>query len=440
MKIKEFMLDLLLSIRKLKMKFLYIVRFLIAIVMFLLAILAIWGIFYPVNFLDLQFVPLLQRIFLDFSFGLVVIFFVIILLTLLFGRFYCSTVCPLGILQELLSYVLKIENKPISNYPLKYFISVVVFGILFGGSSVLVRYIEPYTLLSSCLTLSRIGFFVIIIALLTLWIENRFFCTNICPVGTILGLLSKYSLNKIYISDNCLSCGKCEKNCPAGCINSKEKIIDNELCLKCFKCISVCNNSAISFGRKPKIKAKFSLKRRQLVIGSIAFVLFGAMAKTGVILKDKIVEKINEIILPPGAISKQRMANTCYNCNLCVQNCPSKVIVKADKNFPTVHLDYTNGYCKYDCAICAEVCPTGAIKRLTLEDKQKIKIANAIITEENCHQCSLCAKSCPTHAIIKEDGRPPVVDSAKCIGCGACENACKYNAMRVFPISEQKKI
>lgn len=231
----------------------------------------------------------------------------------------------------------------------------------------------------------------------------------------------------------------CEKNCPSGCINSKEKTVDNETCVKCLKCLQVCPKGGMSLGKTPTSEVKFSPKRRQIIIGATALAVFGAMVKTGLVLKDKIVEKLKDIILPPGAVSKERFANKCYNCNLCVENCPNKILVKADENFPVVHIDYEKGFCKFDCTKCGEVCPTGAIKRLKLEEKQKTRIAMAMILDEKCTKCGLCKEACPTGAIMKIDGKT-ILNAQKCIGCGACKNACRSQAIEIFPIKEQKNI
>lgn len=121
-------------------------------------------------------------------------------------------------------------------------------------------------------------------------LKNRFFCTNICPVGALLGLISKLSMNKIYIQkDTCVSCGNCEKVCPSGCINYKEKDIDNETCIRCLKCLETCPKGGIKFSKKPKEQVKFSLNRRKAVIGAAALALFDTMVKAGIEIKDKAV-------------------------------------------------------------------------------------------------------------------------------------------------------
>lgn len=424
------------------MKNIYKIRLLITVIVFILIVLGFTCNFYPVKLLDLQLAPVLQRVFVDFSIISLVILVGIIVTTILFGRIYCSVICPFGILQDFAGLILKRKNKFVRNFSAKYFIAALTFGALVGGSVVLLRYIEPYTLFGSALTLSVLGLIAAVAVIILVFFKNRFFCTNICPVGALLGLISKISLNKIYINQlSCVSCGMCERNCPSGCINSKEKSVDNETCVKCLKCLSVCPKNGIKIGKEQKNNdAKFSLKRRQLIIGTAVVALFGGMVKAGMVLKDKVVEKIKDVILPAGAVSKERFLNECFNCNLCVANCPNKILVKADETFGAVHIDYSKGYCKYDCTKCGEVCPTGAIKRLKLEEKQKTRIAMAMVKQDECAKCGLCAKECPASAIIKEDGETAIINASKCIGCGACKNVCPHKAIEVFSIKEQKSI
>ena len=413
-------------------------------VIFTLALLGLLGIFYPVKVFDIQFLPVLQRVITDFSVVALVIFVVLAGMTFLFGRLYCSLICPFGITQEIIGFIKNKIRKPnskskrVGNFPLKYFVAAICWGIFLGGSAIAIRYIDPYSLFGSAATLSVIGLAALIIVFLAVIFQDRIFCTNFCPVGTVLGLISKFSINKIYMNENCVSCGMCERNCPAGCINSKEKTVDNETCIKCLKCISICPKSSMQYGLKPKQKIPFSIKRRQIIIAGAAAAIFGGMIKVGIELKDKVVEKIKDVILPPGAGDKERFLNKCLNCNLCVSNCPNKIIKKADKDYGAVHLDYSKAQCKFDCNECSKVCPSGAIKRISLEEKQKTRIAMAMISDNQCSQCGLCVEACPVHAIIKEEGKAPVLNALKCIGCGACKNACHFDAIEVYPIKEQR--
>ena len=415
----------------------YKIRLTIAGIVLILSALAVWGLVrYP---LDTQFAALFQRTVFDFSFAAVIILSGIILLTVLFGRFYCSVLCPFGILQEFAALIFRKKNRPIGNYKFKYFIAALTFGALIGGTALLIRYIDPYTIFGSAVSLSLFGLLAAFAVIFLVFFKNRFFCTNICPVGAVLGLLSKISPNKIYINKNdCVSCGLCEKACPAGCINSKEKQVDNETCLKCLKCLGGCRKDAIKYGIKPKEELKFNFKRREFLKLASVFVLFGIAVKAGAEIAANTAKKFRDIILPPGAKDENRMFNKCLNCNLCVENCPNKIIAKADKDFGTVHLNYNmgKGFCDYNCNKCSEVCPSGAIKKIPLEEKKKTRIGMAMITDR-CKKCGKCISECPAGAISKNKDGQTVIDGSKCIGCGKCKNSCPNNAIEIFAVREQ---
>ncbi len=420
----------------------YKVRLTIAILIFITAILAVIGIFYPLPLFNIQMAPLIQRVIIDFSVISAVTLTVMLLLTLLFGRLYCSMLCPFGTLQELSALFRGEGNEePRKNLPVKYFITAITFGALIGGSAIIIRYIEPYTYFASALTLSVIGLIAAIAVIVLSIFKNRYFCTNICPVGCILGLLSKISLLKVYIKENeCLSCGMCERNCPAGCIEVDDAKVDNETCLKCFKCLGQCPKNAITYGIKPKQEVKFSPKRRELITFGAAMVILAGAVKAGFEIGKTAAEKIKNVILPPGAIDAQRMFNKCLNCNLCINACPNKILTKANKDFGAVHIDYTKGekYCKYDCIECSNVCPSGAIKKITLEEKQKTRIAMAVINPEKCSKNGICVNVCPVNAITKEGNEPAKIDASKCIGCGKCKSVCNSGAIEIFAINEQQ--
>lgn len=404
---------------------------------------ALVGLWYPIKIFDLQFTALAQRVLVDFSLFAAVLLGLVLLITLLCGRIYCSTLCPLGVGQELLMLLLRRKVEVQRNRPYKYFLAALVFGALLGGTACLVRLIDPYTLFGSAVSGAWLGgIFAVLLAVLV-WFKGRLFCANICPVGAILGLIAKHAVNKVYIEeDKCLSCGLCAKKCPVGCIDFKNKKVDNEMCLKCFKCLGVCRRGGVHFGRQ-KVKAPstpFSPQRRKLLVGGAALALLAVSVKSGVKLAQATAAKLKKAILPAGAGSQAAFANRCLNCNLCVQNCPMKVLKKAEGDYKTVHLDYENSFCNYDCHKCSEVCPSGAIRRLSLAEKQKTQIGIAQIDTEVCVKCGLCVMKCPRQAISKEEGAFPIVDDNICIGCGACQNACPVKAIKIMPVEQQKTL
>ncbi len=424
------------------MKKLYSIRLIIAGIILFAAVLAVMGI-YPFKFLNLEFTPVFQRTLIGFSVTALVLFLSVVAAAFIFGRIYCSTICPFGILQEfadlVFSKISKRKNTAQKNYGFKYIVSAVTFGTLIGGTALLIRYIDPYTIFGSFISLSIFGIIMALAILALVFFKNRFFCTNICPVGAVLGLISKFSLNKIYIKkDSCVSCGLCAKSCPSGCIDFKEKTVDNETCIKCFRCLKECKKDALSYGAAP---VKFNPKRRDFIWAASALIILGGAVKGGMEISKNFIRKIKDIILPPGAKDINRMANTCLNCNLCIQNCPNKILVRANNTFPAVHIDYNKGegHCKFDCIECSKACPSGAIAKISLDEKQNTRIAMASINEENCTQCGICISDCPKGAISKLEGKT-VIDGSKCIGCGKCKQSCRFNAIEIYSINEQRRI
>ena len=422
-------------------KYAYFLRLGIAAIVFGLSVAVFTNAFYPLKIFDLQFMALLQRIFADFSLAALILLGLVVLMTLLFGRFYCSLLCPLGVFQELCGLVFRRKLNPQKHYFYKYLIAAVVLGLLVGGTAYILRFLDPYTISGSALSKTPLGLAVVaVIALLVLW-KGRIFCADICPVGIILGLLAKHAYNKVYIdSDKCVSCGLCSKKCPTGSIDFKNKCVDNETCVKCLRCLNACHFNSLHYGHQ-SVKTPepaFDVTRRNLLIGGAVLAFFAAAAKGGMDLSKALAQKLKKVILPAGAETPERFVNKCLNCNLCVVNCPMKIIKKADNNFPAIHLDYQNGFCDYNCHRCSEVCPSGAIKKLTLAQKQKTQIGVAVVNTDICVKCGLCARECPKQIIKKEKGQYPIISDEECIGCGTCQNVCPVQAITVTAVQKQK--
>ena len=416
----------------------YKIRLITAGIILILSILAVCGLFYPVKFMNIQFSPLLERLIFDFSIITAVLFGFVIIITLLFGRIYCSTICPFGILQEFSAFLRgKKKNSLCAGYGFKYLIAALLYGALIGGSTLIIRYIDPYTIFGSAVSLSIFGICAVLAVLILVFFKNRFFCTNICPVGAVLGLISKFSINKIYMDENCVKCGMCANNCPSGCINHKEKSIDNEICVKCLKCVSVCPKGAMKYGRQP---VKFNLKRRDFLWGTGALAFLAAGYAAGLNFAKNVAKKVRDVILPAGAINPNRMANKCLNCNLCINNCPNGILTKANKDFSTVHIDYSKGkgYCEYNCNKCSQICPAGAIEKISLHEKQNTRIAMASVSP-NCVGCANCISQCPVGAITMK-GYTATVDGLKCIGCGKCAAVCGIQAINIYGVNEQSRV
>lgn len=450
-------------------KAIYYLRLLVSAIVLICCFLAFTTTFsFFTKFFAVQLGPGIASLISSFSITVLISVISIIIFTFLFGRFYCSLICPLGILQNFIGFLSLKNSKNYKNMAkTRYTIAALVFGALFCGWAVGFKILDPYTnfgLIASSLFTPVYSFitgleiyrftvpiflislmpFVILVYLVLF--KRRFFCTAICPVGTALGLFAKYGIFRLKIGNNCVTCGACFRNCPAGSINLKDKKIDNELCIRCLRCVAACPKKTISFGTvNSNIKpVSFNQSRRNFILGSV--LVLGAFA-TGIgsavvrgkkFLKDKI-----RAVLPPGAGDYTKFSSKCTSCQLCVAVCPNKVIHPRDFNHSTIYMDYSRNFCKYDCNTCSQICPTGAIEKISLEQKQHTRIGLAKINRDLCINCGICAFKCPVQALnIEEDSngdRLLKYNAAVCIGCGACQIACPHKAIEIVGIVEQSK-
>jgi|AntRauTorcE11898_2_1112593.scaffolds.fasta_scaffold00995_11 ferredoxin len=442
----------------------------------------------------LQFVPsvlLFSKVFTLSSLG----FAVVLLLTLLFGRVYCSAFCPLGILQDVILRIAKRFKKIrfkhqkafswVRNFLLLFTIITILSGTtlilnlldpysLFGrifsdlfrpilmlinnGMASVFERIEVYTfydvdikLLNWVLYLTPVMFLYLIIHLTIT--HGRLYCNTICPVGTLLGYLSRYGLYKISINPSaCTDCKMCERDCKAECIDLESQKVDNSRCISCFNCLTSCKFSAIDYtsakgapaGRPEKTPGQEVDTSRRKALG----VLFGtALFPSGALAQEVEVEPDTatvpvvrkQYVTPPGSGDVQEFLTKCTACHLCVSACPTQVIQPSRNEFGWKHLmqvrmDFHTGFCNYECTRCTEICPTGALTSLPLEDKKLTQLGKAKFVEDNCivktegTDCGACSEHCPTKAVsmVPYEGslKIPEMDDSICIGCGACEYAC----------------
>lgn len=454
--------------------------------------------------LYLQFVPSLLR-FLEGPGWAAAGFLLVLALTLLFGRVYCSSVCPLGTLQDLVAWAtgrLRRNPKavrfrfarPHRRLHLGSLLATIA-GTLAGFTALLVL-LDPFSLFGRSATLllqpviaagndliarglESWGFYglppvnwrwasvgalaataALLLAVVTLAARHgRLFCNSVCPVGALLGLTARLSLFKIRIDrDRCNTCAKCSVVCKAQCIDLKHKQVDFGRCVACFNCIGACPESGIRYGMAGTgatalPPAPVDHRRRLLMGGSLAWVAGlstpdrpgQAAPSTGDgprnLRPSPIPVVKTRAVAPPGSDSTARFNATCTACYLCVSTCPTQVIQPALLAYGArgplqPHLDFGVGFCTHACVHCGEVCPTGAIRRLGVESKKRVRIGQVHFIEKNCvvvtdhTACGACAEHCPTRAVsmVTYEREPrlkvPQLDPAVCVGCGACEFAC----------------
>lgn len=442
----------------------------------------------------IQFIPALLAVHI----GIVL---VLIALTLIFGRIYCSVICPLGVFQDAAAWLGKRRKKlPYSYSPaikwLRYGMLGLFIILLFMGFGSL---LEPYSAygriahtlflpiwqwgnnlfaylvertesysfytvevwMKSLSTLS-IAVVTFVVLVILAWRNGRTYCNTICPVGTILGFFSHFSLFRVMIDpEKCNHCGLCARHCKAACINSKEQKIDYSRCVVCMDCLGKCKQGALIYklraGKtKPSMdatvpQAKISQplsETRRAFLSATALVATTSLLKAQekkvdgglAAIEDKKIPNRTTPLIPPGSHSARHMTNHCTACQLCVTVCPNQVLRPSDDwlNLMKPEMSYERGYCRPECVKCAEVCPTGAIRAISKADKSSIQIGHAVWVKENCVpltdgvNCGNCARHCPTGAIqmvasdasLSDSPQIPVVNTERCIGCGACENLC----------------
>lgn len=430
-------------------KNLYVLRNSLAVVIFIITTFAFMCCFPGIDkVLYLQLGPQIVKTLKNFSLYSAIIILFFFLLTFLFGRFYCSIICPFGLIQDFIGFILKKKTGKASNfYIIRYLIFSIVFGLLIGGSILGLKILDPYTnfglILSSFSNFSSLPLLIytilgFLIITFLVFLKNRIFCTTICPIGTILGICAKNGLFKLHISSECIKCGMCENECPTGCISSNK--IDNELCIRCMKCVSKCPKQAIKFEKGKKQEPELDKGRRKFIFKAVCFSVAIASIKTGFLLAKESLKTIKKrLIYPPGAGSYEKFSSKCISCNLCVVNCKGKVLKSTDLEHNAIHLDFSSGKCEYDCNLCGQICPTNAIKKISLEEKQQCQIGIAKLDYSKCILCGACIAECPRRAIERGDAHINILSSS-CIGCGACENICPMKAITVETLIEQKII
>ena len=428
----------------------------------------------------------------------------LLLLTLLFGRIYCSVLCPLGVVQDGINRVRIMRERGAArrfsfkraNPWLRYGVLAVTALSVACGVGVVVSLVDPYAifgravheglrpivqLLNNFLTLFfgdslgsepiSVSWLSALMALLMMgvvaavaWLAGRRYCSWFCPVGTLLGEVSRFALFMMEIdTSKCVDCGVCGKRCKAECIDTVNHTIDATRCVVCFDCVDACSQQAISFtmkGSKPKSKTSVDCSRRDFL---------AAMATLTTLPLAEAQQRKRRMqgamqggeahptrpVSPPGSVSLKNLQAKCSGCHLCISKCPSHVLQPAVMEYglqgimqPVMR--YDKGYCLYDCNICGEVCPTGAILPMLLEQKRMTQIGHAIFRRGRCVvardgvQCGNCAEHCPADAIKMMrgvDGRLyPSVEKALCIGCGACEHLCPAEPKAIEVVGYEQHI
>ncbi|MBN1233038.1 MAG: 4Fe-4S binding protein [Candidatus Coatesbacteria bacterium] len=425
---------------------------------------------------------------------------IFILLTFVFGRFFCGYVCPLGNLIDISDWIWikrlrKSVKIPRFVFALRWINLLVLIGASIYGVSLLFL-IEPMSLITRFMTTSVTGPLkhlaksmqdwlsfmlpekwtllnidvpyyhlavynlaaIIIIILLSLLAE-RFWCRYLCPLGLLYELMAKFSLFRMKVVENCPHCKVCMKNCPVANDRTSQEEIPHEECILCFNCIDSCPTKGISYKFMPGIDKKrlrpnYGLERRDCILyAGVGFAIAW-------ISKGDASSNFRKIVRPPGAIPEKEFLEKCIRCGACMKACPSHCLQPAflQEGIPAMGTPFIDGYiagCTPECNLCGQVCPTGALRKLPLEEKQFAKMGMVEVDKSRClawahgKECLMCDEICPYNAIYRDteiiDGKSvPVFHVVEdvCMGCGLCAAKCAKDgarALKLYPLGELRK-
>ena len=474
---------------------------------------------------EIQFVPSLVALLTGASLSLACI--IIAIVTLAVGRVYCSAICPLGILQDVIDRLTKrLKSRPASysrphTWLRQTFLWATIIAAVAGWGGFALALFDPYsnfgriasdifrplvTLENNSVvgladTVGWHGLFrvephwagagalhqpVILLILLVVLvvIGGRLYCNTLCPVGTLLGWLSKRAAFRLQIEKSaCAKCAACMKVCKAQCIDLHSSSIDFSRCVACYNCVDVCEEHGIGYKfawmrniqiasrTENRIGDRLDLlvgtprrgvrrtaqravptfaegvtnpQRREFLAQTIVGIIGAAgiarwpFAKTGSRGRSP-SQNFSPVICPPGSASVERFLDRCTACHLCITECPTGVLQPAfmEYGLPGImkpRMDFNVAFCNFDCVRCGEVCPDGAIDLLDVATKHITKIGAAQLFIDQCvvvtnsTDCAACSEHCPTKAVFTipygNNLRLPSLNNDLCIGCGACDNVC----------------
>lgn len=493
-----------------------------------------------------------------------VVIAILLVLTLLFGRIYCSVICPLGIFQDCVSNLSSRRKGKKARFSyskeikwLRYGVLVLFVIALVAGLNALVALLAPYSAygrmvqsllapvwqwgnnllawiaerqdsyafvtkdvwLKSLPTLIVAAVTFVVVVVLA-WRNGRTYCNTICPVGTTLSFFSRFAMFRPVIDKSkCKSCHACERKCKAACIDVDNHKIDYSRCVDCFDCIDSCRLGALKYrfawgrgvgsgstGAKTPQNASVGSKmtsdeskngqnrssaaptpvaepvvrqgsptieatdngRRAFLVGGAAVIGGSLLSSIPMRAEDEEIKDkkrdggFAEVlpkkapnrktpITPFGSESVEKFYKHCTACQLCVTVCPNNVLRPSSRleHLMQPEMSFEKGYCRPECVKCSEVCPAGAILKITPEEKTEWKVGTAGVDYDLCVvnrdgvSCGNCAHHCPVGAIRmvrknpddEKSPRIPSVNEEKCIGCGACENLCPSRPISAITVN-----
>jgi polyferredoxin/formate hydrogenlyase subunit 6/NADH:ubiquinone oxidoreductase subunit I len=371
----------------------------------------------------------------------------LLITTIIFGRFFCSFVCPFGTIHHMTGAIrpsLKGKaminaNRSDNRRRIKYFLMIVFIAAAAVGANY-AGLMDPISFLFRSLTVSilpgmgiglrdffealafsdikvfnylgygleglaaplfgyedkafQTGWVIGILFLIILFLNRirpRFWCRVLCPLGALLGIFSRFNILVLSKDEEkCTHCGACVKTCQGAAAPEPGEQWRNAECLLCFNCTNACKEDALSFRFRhlSEKTLKTDVGRRAVMGGLVAGVSLPFLGR----LDGKVSKTVSpDLIRPPGSLPEPEFLDRCLRCGLCMKVCPTNVLNPALTEaglagFWTPNLIMTMGYCEYTCTLCTSVCPTGAIAELTAKRKIEtpVRIGSAYIDRGRC--------------------------------------------------------
>jgi polyferredoxin len=441
------------------------------------------------------------------------------LFTALLGRFFCGWICPLGTVLDLVTGHIK-KRAPIRLLKgnLKYWlllplVSSAFFHVNLSGIldpiAILVRaltfflypifgdvarrsWVELYRLLGERRdhlapafwllrdhllpfreTFYPLAFLSAAMFLAIIFIEryeSRNWCRNLCPLGTLLGIFSRFSPVKRVPAELCADCKACRSVCPT---TFEEGLLQSDACILCMECRRACPHDRVRFGFSlsgifRRLRTGYRGEgvplpgRRVLLAGLLSgFFLAGTF-------RFRQPDAQARLLRPPGAGAEPEFLKKCVRCGECMKVCLTGALYPAIaqagiEGVFTPVVTPRLGYCEYNCSLCGQVCPTGAIANLPIAEKRRAVIGKAVFDKNHClpyarkTNCIVCEEHCPVpqkairSEVVEEIDlsgkrirlqKPYLLDDL-CNGCGICENVCPLegkSGIEVFAVKDKSPL
>jgi polyferredoxin len=411
---------------------------------------------------------------------------ILIAATIVIGRFFCGYVCPLGASIDFLD-VLLFRNKtrpgPKNDASLrqaKFWVLILFLSAALAGLS-LAYLLDPlalltrfYTFVLYPLAISLINLLldllrpasqalgwvglahltytqpVYYMSLITLLIFGgiialnrfapRFWCRYLCPLGALFALISPLGLFKRRVRPECNACLECQAACPMGTAGEAPETIHLAECIQCRTCAEACHQKAIAFPAFPASDHGGEYSPVEVTRRGFSYSVIGGLAAAFVGDRTPFthLQGKRQLIRPPGALPEPEFMRTCVRCAECMKSCPTDTLQpclweSGLTGLWTPKMDLRFAPCEQNCNVCGRVCPTQAIRSLSLEEKTHAKVGTAVLNRDLClvwaedKLCLICDEICPYNAIVfrtVEGYRRPVVIASRCNGCGFCEERC----------------